>query len=238
MSKTIDEQHLNDYVDGLLSEREASEVERVLQTSVQARRTVEFLKSLRRQCADLPASIEPERDLWPEIRRRMAPVPLTSVDGIARRSGSGPASSAWWPTLSPSQWATLAAAAMLLMVMSSAITAWLVGTPAMDAALRSPAAESTPVTTAAMGGKAPIGAEYAIEIERLLSMLYENRDLLDVETVSTIETNLRVIDRAIRNAREALAEDPQNSALTRRLASNYRHKLQLLQRANRIIELS
>jgi hypothetical protein len=69
-------------------------------------------------------------------------------------------------------------------------------------------------------------------------VLYDNRDVLDPDTVTTIETNLRVIDRAIRRAREALADDPGNAGLARLLASNYMHKLQLLQRTSRIIERS
>ena len=68
--------------------------------------------------------------------------------------------------------------------------------------------------------------------------LYENRETLDPDTVTTIDTNLRVINRAIRRAREALDEDPQNGGLNRMLSSNYRRKLELLQRANRMIELS
>ncbi len=81
-------------------------------------------------------------------------------------------------------------------------------------------------------------AGYALEIEQLMRVLYENRDTLDPDTVSTIETNLRVIDRAIDRVREAIEEDPVNSGLARMLTKNYRHKLQLLQRANRIIEAS
>ena len=59
----------------------------------------------------------------------------------------------------------------------------------------------------------------AVEIEQLMWALFENRERLDEDTVSTIETNLRVIDRAIRSAREALEDDPQNAGLTRMLTS-------------------
>lgn len=83
---------------------------------------------------------------------------------------------------------------------------------------------------AALTAMPAIEAEYAIRIERLLWALYENRERLDPDTVSTIETNLRVIDGAIGRAREALEEDPENPGLARMLNSNYRHKLQLLQR--------
>jgi len=229
MNENISEERLNDYVDGLLPEADAAEVERLLASSVEARATVEFLRSLRTQAGQLPQSLQPERDLWPEIRSRMAPAPLASVEGgVAAPSGAS-----WWPRLDGMQWAALAAAAMFLMVTSSAITAWVIGAPTPGA----PPDAATPVAVSLED--VPIGAaEYAVEIEQLLSALYENRDTLDPDTVSTIDTNLRVINRAIRRAREALDEDPQHGGLNRMLSSNYRRKLELLQRANRMIELS
>lgn len=231
MNENISEERLNDYVDGLLSAAEAAEVERLLASSVEARATVEFLRSLRTQAGQLPQALQPERDLWPEIRNRMAPAPLASVEsGATTLVGAS-----WWPRLDGMQWAALAAAAMFLMVTSSAITAWVIGAPTPAAPADAVAAVPVAVSLQDM----PTGAEqYAVEIEQLLSALYENRDTLDPDTVTTIDTNLRVINRAIRRAREALDEDPQNGGLNRMLSSNYRRKLELLQRANRMIELS
>lgn len=231
MSDPINDERLQDYVDGLLSETEAAEVERRLATDADARATVEFLRSLRREAAELPREIQPRRDLWGEIRRRMAPAPLASVEGGAHES---PGSPTWWPRLQPSQWAALAAAAVFLVVTSSAITAWLVGAP-------TPAGGEEPAALAAgvsMNEDLPLEARYGLEIDELLWALYENREALDPDTVSTLETNLRVINRAIRDAREALVEDPANAGLNRLLDNSYRRKLELLQRANRIIEMS
>lgn len=234
MSERISDEQLNDYVDGLLSEAEAAEVERLMASSAAARDTVAFLRSLRAATADLPASIEPQRDLWPQIEGRMAPAPLAVVDEEASVAPRASAAS-WWPQLNATQWATLATAAMLLVVSSSAITAWMVGG---DAPLPAEAVPTEVVSLAESAEPLPVEARYAAEIEGLMWSLYENRDSLDPETVSTIETNMRVIDRAIRRAREALEEDPANAGLSRMLDTNYRHKLQLLQRANRIIEMS
>jgi anti-sigma factor RsiW len=236
MNEAINEERLNDYVDGLLSEQAAAEVERYLASSADARDTVQFLRSLRAQAEELPASIEPERDLWPEVQRHMAPAPLVSVEGAAR-GATTPSAASWWPPLGAFQWATLAAAAMFLVVTSSAITAWLVAVPGVGDAPTDAAGGGVP-TSVALTGMAAIEAEYAVQIERLVWALYENRERLDPDTVSTIETNLRVIDRAIRQAYEAMEEDPENPGLARMLNNNYRHKLQLLQRTTRIIELS
>jgi len=67
------ELRLHDYLDGLMSAAEKLDVERHLATCVNCRGEVEFLNSLRRQVAALPPSIEPPRDLWPEIADRIAP---------------------------------------------------------------------------------------------------------------------------------------------------------------------
>lgn len=236
MSEAISEDRLNDYVDGLLSAAEAAEIERLLATSREARDTVEFLLGLRQRSAELPVSIEPDRDLWPAIRERMAPGPLSSVQGGGDTMRAVPPKPGWFPRLGPLQWATVAAAAIVLVVTSSAITAWFVGTAA-ELPLQEAPSGTAPIGVA-LAEQPANEAAYALEIEQLLWALYENRERLDEDTISTIETNLRVIDRAIRSAREALEDDPQNVGLTRMLTSNYRHKLELLQRANRIIELS
>lgn len=236
MSEPISEERLNDYVDGVLSDLETASVERYLASSAEARDTVQFLRSLQAQAAELPDSIDPEGDLWPEIRSRLASGRLVSVEGAVRRAARS-ASASWWPTLDGFQWATLAAAAMFLVVTSSVITVWMVAVPGVGDAPADGAGGA--VTSGVALADAPaIEAQYAVEIERLVWALYENREALDPDTVSTIETNLRVIDRAIRRAREALEEDPDNRGLARMLGNNYRHKLELLQRTTRIIELS
>lgn len=248
MSEPISEERLNDYVDGLLGAREAAEVECLLAESAAARDTVDFLRALRVQAERLPDSVEPERDLWPGIRARMAAAPLAAVQGgeetrpkdTANAGDPATGAAGWWPRLAAPQWAALAAAAMFLVVSSSAITAWMMGSAApADAIAGDRTAAGDPTATGvALDDALPLGARYAVEIEQLLSMLYENRASLDPDTVVTIETNLRVIDRAIRDAREALVDDPGNAGLNRMLDSNYRRKLELLQRASRIIEMS
>ncbi len=238
MSEAIDEQRLNDYVDGVLGKAEVAEVERLLRNSPEARETVDFLRSLKQQCAALPEEIEPDRDLWPAISERMAPAPLAPVGRTVTGRPAQPDPNAWLPPLRPFQWAGLAAAAMLLVVSSSALTAWFMGASPAANTPADPSTDAAAATGVALEGIGAIEARYAVQIEQLVWELYENRDRLDEDTVSTIETNLRVIDRAIRSAREALQEDPQNAGVTRMLNSNYRHKLELLQRAQRIIELS
>jgi len=226
MNDRIEEQ-LNDYVDGLLGAAAAEEVERYLQSSAEARATLEFLRSLQARTEALPESIEPGRDLWPQIGAALSPRRLLQVDfedATARQRN------AWIPSLGLQRWATLAAAAMALIVASSGLTLWMVAPPAAGS-------DGPGITVVDGGARDPRPeTEFAVEIERLLTALYEHRDVLDPDTVTTIEINLRVIDRAISRSLEALEEDPESAGLSRHVVRNYRRKLELLQRANRIIE--
>ena len=66
-------------------------------------------------------------------------------------------------------------------------------------------------------------------------MLEADRGTLDTTTVRIIEQNLAVIDRAIADARRALAADPGNAYLNAHLAGTMRRKIDLLRRAATIV---
>lgn len=63
----------HDYVDGLLPADEKLDFERHLETCPNCQDEIGFLLALRRQVAELPARIEPPRELWPAIAKRMTP---------------------------------------------------------------------------------------------------------------------------------------------------------------------
>lgn len=67
------ENRLHDYLDGALTPAERQEVERHLETCENCRAEIQFLQALRQQVARLPQSLEPPRDLWPEIAARIEP---------------------------------------------------------------------------------------------------------------------------------------------------------------------
>ena len=66
----------------------------------------------------------------------------------------------------------------------------------------------------------------------ILAMVLERgREVLDPGTVRVLEENIRVMGGAIREAREALVQDPGSKVLRRLLSENLRTKLELLRHA-------
>ncbi len=65
----------------------------------------------------------------------------------------------------------------------------------------------------------------------LKRVLAAGRGTLDTATVRVLERNLALIDRAIADARRALAADPNNAYLNAHLARTMHQKIDLLRRA-------
>jgi hypothetical protein len=77
-------------------------------------------------------------------------------------------------------------------------------------------------------------ARYDAAVAQLQAALVAGRGLLDTSTVRVLQENLAIIDRAIAQARAALAADPGNAYLNLHLAQTMRTKLELLRRAQAI----
>jgi len=151
--------------------------------------------------AGLPRSIEPAADLWPVIRAR-----VTRRRGASRR-------------IAAPRWA-LAAAAVVLVAVSSGLTAMLLtsgGSPAL-------------VTRDIRA----LEAQYSAVSQDLSGALEQARSRLSPETMATIERNLRIIDAALDETRQALARDPGNEALGQMVVAAWRQKVDLLRRATAI----
>ena len=80
-------------------------------------------------------------------------------------------------------------------------------------------------------------AEYEQAIASLESVLEQGRDRLDPQTVATIETSLGIIDRAIGEARRALADDLNNPALNRLLIKHEQSKLRVLRQVSAALQI-
>lgn len=234
MNCSIREEHLDDYVDGMLTEPQRAETERHLESCETCRLTVEFLRGLQATADAMPREIEPSRDLWADLEARISPTRVMQVDF----RGRGPLALLGVRSVR-GQWVALAAAALVLVVASSGITAYFMGNPELDpgAGLPGLSGVGEPVAST-MEEFRPAEIGYAKAIDDLLQTLDDRREALDPETLTVIEANLRVIDAAIRRARAAIEKYPEESELALVLADNYRKKLEFLQRANLLIERS
>jgi hypothetical protein len=123
----------------------------------------------------------------------------------------------------------LAAAAVLLLMLGAG-GSWIAlrpGTPGAVAARPDTVARPVALRPVADFGRGRPDSAIA-ELERVLA---EERGHLDTATVRVIEENLTRIDRAIGEARRALASDPNNTYLNDHLAQTMRKKIDLLRRA-------
>lgn len=80
---------------------------------------------------------------------------------------------------------------------------------------------------------APTGPEalYSSEINRLQRVLSERKNQLDPNTVMIVESNLKLIDSAIKRSKAALMKDPASGFLTDQLTKALDKKVELLRTA-------
>jgi anti-sigma factor RsiW len=207
---------LDDYVDGALPEEAAGEVRAHVAVCAECRQELERLESLLTQVRALPTSVDPPADMWDRIEARLAP---RSAARIPRPVISPPATHAQSARFRP-RWLQLAAAAMLLMAVSSAATvAWL-------------RHGSEPRSFTALQ------AQYARATVELAQQAAAHPENLSPETRAVLDRNLAIIDDAIREAEQALNSDRGNPGLERMLLARYQQRLELLQRATKAGEAS
>jgi anti-sigma factor RsiW len=222
---------LDDFVGGDLPPREEREVRRHLMGCEGCRAEEQALRSLLDQAAALADEVLPERDLWDDIVPRLqardsfVEEPVERIPEV-RVIGPRPAR--------PLPWWMLAAASIALVVTTSFATLRISGAgddaPTLPAQVaQAPAASGgTPTALAAFR---PAEQEYEKAIGDLQAVLQARRGQMAPQTVATLETNLRIIDQAIRESRAALASDPNSPELTRMLSGAYDAKLDVLRRA-------
>jgi len=183
---------------------------------------------LRLLLGSLPKELAPERDLSSSIAARTwdsrdrLVVPGWTDAAPAAAPGPG---RPWWK----GQALTLAAAAAVLITVTSAVTTWIVRQSENDAA--------TTVATTSVSGEAAfaeytdVEAQYASAIADLSAAVEAERDNLPPETVALIEENLRIIDEAIRESMAALRSSPRSLPLQQALVTSYERKLDFLRQA-------
>ena len=221
---------LNDYADALLPPAPHADVERHLAHCGECRAQLADLRRLLAAAAAAPRAIDPAEDLWPTVRdeisrRKGVVLPASGVgrqaSGVTRRSS--------WRAHS-----LLAAAALFLVVVSSAVTTFVLRPrgKAKAAVVSAPSTPDAGRPTPSLPASFLAAERGYLSTEReLRAALEAQRGTLAPETVAAVERSLRVVDLAIREAREALLRDPGNGALADIVSGNYERKLELLRRA-------
>ena len=216
---------LDDYVTGDLTEEARAPVEEHVASCALCGAEVESLKRILTRAGELPKSIEPPPDAWSTIR-----------SAISRDESAVRANTPVTPSVIRRRRYVLAAAAVLIAVLSSAGTALYLkgnysGARNSSAIANNSLTEATPATLAA----------FAIEENNYLRTASTLQDVLDQqeaslapETVAQLKASLRTIDEAILEARTALARDPANKLLVQMLSASYRQKVDLLRRTTEL----
>jgi negative regulator of sigma E activity len=217
---------LSAYIDGELGAADRAACAVHLASCPDCRDTATDLAAMKAEARQLPDE-GPAVDLWPGVLARLSAPAATGSPAVET------AALAWSHRWSFSM-GELALAASLLVAVSAGIT-WLVVTraPGTDGhgeravvAVLEPEPGPGDVQPATFADESY--DEAVLDLERVVR---EQRDELDPQAVRVIERNLQAIDEAIREARQALANDPANPFLNSYLVDSRRRKLDLLRRA-------
>lgn len=210
---------LSGYLDGELSDSERRALERHLGACPACTAALAGLVQVVERARTLPDR-PPTGDLWGGIADRIA-TPPSPAERVARGRR--------WTFSLPQ----LAAAALAL-AFASGGGAWLLARHTVAAPAAPVAAGPMPAPALATPTILPAGLageRYDAAVADLERVLQADRGRLDTTTVRVIEQNLAVIDRAIADARRALAADPGNPYLGTYLAHTMRRKIDLLRQA-------
>jgi anti-sigma factor RsiW len=214
------DERLDEWVDGELPAAAAADVEAHLAACPLCQGRERRLRQLLAHATALPRAVAPERDLWPDIARQ-----------VERERSWSWASVGWSPVV-------LAAAATVAIGLAAVF--WSGSAPARVRTVRIP----TPTPEARLvagtpGLSDPVLAaaerDYEAAANALLEALQQRRAGLPPEDLAAVEANLDVIDRALAEVRQALAQSPENPELSRMLVSTHRKKVEVL---SRVVKLS
>jgi hypothetical protein len=228
-------QRLQDYLDGVLPAREAGEIEAHLLACESCREEFTELRRLVDLAADLPEEIQPGRDLWAGIANRLADPSLGAQP--SRWRAFWHAFTVWrgfWPT-------TVASAAVVLLVILVNVRP---STPGHGGYATDTAAEFPDDVTVTEDGAVPpdpvaVAMVDALEAEcaageRELQELNNSGDEGIIAILGSFTKDLRIIDQAISEARQAWTENPNCPRMVRILAAAYRAKATLQERATEV----
>ncbi len=211
-------ERLSEYLDDELQGSERAMLEAHLERCDDCQETLAGLRRMVIRARSLEDR-GPSADLWTGIAERIGVPPRTSVLPARRRfSFSLP---------------QLLAAGIALAVFSAS-GAWVLhpGTTTVAVQPTLPAPAAVPALSVGMPTATGSYDAAVFELERVLTA---GRGHLDSATVRVLEQNLALIDRAIAEARRAVAADSANVYLNTHLAETMRRKVDLLRQAAALV---
>ena len=175
----------------------------------------EMNEALDAQLARLPREVAPRRDLWPEIAARLQDDEAADAPREVRY-----ARTLWWQ---------LGAAVVLVTV--SSLTTWFVMNRENTASEHMAAVE---LVQHELGAERFLPAGYVKARLELSAAYDESLARLSPATRHVVETNLRDIERSLKEIGDALARDPGNATLQQLLLAASTQELQYLDEVRRL----
>ncbi len=205
---------IDGYLDGRLRPEDEEALRNHIAECPACAEEADAVKDLRRRAARLPRSLDPPRDLWPEIATRIAAETVVRGRFVRR--------------------ALLAAAAVALLA-GSVVTAYMVGRSQVGTTVENRQVVETGPLEIVLASFEGLGVDdYLVTRSELLGALEARRDDLSPETLEVLMANLKVIDDAMGKIAQALGEEPGNQFLMKQLAAAYRRQINFLEMAVRL----
>jgi anti-sigma-K factor RskA len=210
---------IQDYIDGELPDDEMRAVADRLNREPEWRAEEERLRALIRRAQALPKEIDPGRDLWRGIERRIAETPANMVT-FSRRT----------------LYLAGAAAAAVAVVAALSFVAMNQNQPAEPTQPRIAEGSGQPDANVQFASYEDAQYELAIPqyksaTDALHQSLNERRDSMEEETWVAVSESLAVIHQAIADIEAALEDDPENTDLRSMLVAAYEKEVGLLRQA-------
>ena len=230
------------YIEGDLTPDERARAEQHLGECETCAQALVELRAIAGEAAQLPL-LTPSRDLWSGIEARIS-TPITLLDRSPAKVQRAP-QHRWRYAIAAAALIAVGAGATYLLAVRPGVTTSPVASVATNTPLRgqdtlrtplpapTPPATVAPTTVTAANvslRKKEMSATrvYDHEITLLDSLVRTRRESLDPKTVTIIEQNLKIIDKAIAESRAALAKDPKSPLLTNQLDNVLGSKVELL----------
>jgi hypothetical protein len=166
------------------------------------------LVSLLERARAMPASQEPQRDLWSGIENQ-----ITGLTRSPQRAG--------WSVVSLFPRPAVALAAAGVLVATTVLTTLWIGQQA---------GPPSDAEVAAIAERLRERDGVSEVHQNLIAILELHRENLPLDTLNALDENLRSIDRAIAEIHLALEAHPDSHALSFMLAEAYRREVDLLER--------